>query len=37
MTRRFRFALVCCGWLAWLLVGVLAGSATAQTFNPQIH
>lgn len=37
MTRRSRFALVCCGWLAWLLVGVLAGSATAQTFNPQIH
>ena len=37
MTRRSRFALVCCGWLAWLVVGVLAGSATAQTFNPQIH
>lgn len=37
MTRRSRFALVCCGWLAGLLVGVLAGSATAQTFNPQIH
>ncbi|HTU03603.1 MAG TPA: hypothetical protein VMG58_17355, partial [Candidatus Sulfotelmatobacter sp.] len=34
--RSRRCRLVCSGWLICLAVVLLVGSATAQTFNPQI-